>query len=91
MVCHVHFKLRFSLESLKMKLAISFNFIFYYCEIPVSHTINCHVFGEKKSRILIRDAQGDKAQLYLMLVTTHHTKHILNNEYLTSAAIMHIF
>ena len=36
-------------------------------------------------------SKGVNAQLLLMLVTTHHTKHMLNYECLTSARIMHIF
>ena len=48
-------------------------------------------FYRNKSCVLIRDVRGVNALLLLMLVTTHHTKHMLNYEYLTSARIMHIF
>ena len=63
----------------------------YNCiNISVTHyELLC--FHGNKSCVLIRDPRGVNAQLLLMLVTTHHVKHIPNYEYLTSARIMHIF
>ena len=50
-----------------------------------------YALTEKKKRVLIRDVRGVNARILLMLVTTHHAKHVLNYEYVASARNMHIF
>ena len=50
-----------------------------------------HCFNGNKSRVIIRDARGVtcNARLLLMFVTRHHTKHVLNYEFLIAAQIMY--
>ena len=55
------------------------------------HKYQCHTLFEIVLTVLIRDARGVTARLLLMLVTTHHAKHLLNYEHMTSGRIMHIF